>query len=82
MNDNINNEVEKIIDTTSNTNQIFDLIQSIQSKLNTENNTNDENINQDTNDNQVQNINNIINEEVNNNNTIDFSSILKNIDYF
>ena len=80
MNDNINNEVEKIIDTTSNTNQIFDLIQSIQSKLNTENNTNDENINQDTNDNQVQNINNIINEDVNNNNTVDFSSILKNID--
>lgn len=82
MNDNINNEVENNIDTTSNTNQIFDLIQSIQSKLNTENNISNENINitEDTKDINTNNKENIYNEEKNNNTNVDFSSILKNID--
>ena len=69
MNDNIHNEVEGNIDTTSNTNQILDLIQSIQSKINTETT-----INTNTHENISNNNSNI------ENNTFDFSSLLKNID--
>ena len=56
-NENINNEVEQNIETTSNTNQIFDLIQSIQSKLNNENNINEKDMNiiQETKDNRPNN---------------------------
>lgn len=81
MNDNIHNEVEENIDTTSNTNQILDLIQSIQSKINTENVYNEQTskntettINTNTHENISNNNSNI------ENNTFDFSSLLKNID--
>ena len=77
MNENINNEVEQNIETTSNTNQIFDLIQSIQSKLNNENNINEKDMNiiQETKDDSKDNT--ITSKE---NNVVDFSSIFKNID--
>ena len=78
MNDNINNEVENNNSTTSNSNQIFDLIQSIQSKLNSENDTNTKT--EEQNDTNVDdNIQNDYNEN-SPKNTFDFSSILKNID--
>lgn len=85
MNENVNNEVVNE-NTTSNANQIFDLIQSIQSKLNNENNS------ENNQNNEVENSNNINIEDTihtnhientdNNtdNNTFDFSSLLKNVD--
>lgn len=79
MNDNVNNEVEQNTDATSNTNQILDLIQSIQSKLNNENISND---NLTENVKEIDNIDIQENKNVENiqNNTFDFSSLLKNID--
>lgn len=86
MNENINSEVVNQNNTTSNTNQIFDLIQSIQSKLNNENNS-ENNTNTETKGQDSSNVGNNIhtdyienNNNNNNNNTFDFSSILKNID--
>ena len=87
MNENVNNEVVNENNTTSNANQIFDLIQSIQSKLNNENNleTNN-NIAESDDSNNIETDNNIhtdYDENIdtnNNNNTFDFSSLLKNID--
>ena len=77
MNDNINNEVEQN-SSASNTNQIFDLIQSIQSKLNNENSSNIEYNNEVINNENIQSGN--IKEENAKNSTFDFSSLLNNID--
>lgn len=87
MNENVNNEVVSENNTTSNANQIFDLIQSIQSKLNNENDleTNDNTSKTDDSNNIENNIHTDYNENIDNNtntsnNTFDFSSLLKNID--
>lgn len=64
-------------------NQLFDLIQSIQTKLNNENKTNDSNTNLNLTENQNTESNCNENIELNQNNDcqkVDFSSILKNID--
>lgn len=78
MNENINGEVENNNETTSNTNQLFDLIQSIQSKLNNENIENNNSNNTDDNKVIVDNKNTSTEENIKG--TVDFSSLLKNID--
>ena len=76
MNDNTNTEVDGN-NSASNTNQIFDLIQSIQSKLNNENlnnNNNEDSIDEST------LTTNTTTEENSTKNTFDFSTLLNNID--
>lgn len=82
MNEESNQEIENANPQSSNANQLFDLIQNIQSKLNSENHS-DSMVNHETTENQNKDETILENEEKQTEQThtkVDFSSILKNID--